>query len=139
MGLQFHETVYGKNFFEGQLPELIESISKTADALKRVNNILEKRNNIYVCYMENSRDLSTENPVIDEMTVAWSERDVRKQIEKWLMEGKENRYLPAFPDEESEFYKAVRNGECAELPLYYDGNENSTWNYSLIVRHFPFE
>ncbi len=32
MGLQFHETVYGKRFFEGQLPSLIKAINRLADA-----------------------------------------------------------------------------------------------------------
>ena len=31
MGLQFHETVYGKRFFENQLPALINAINRLAD------------------------------------------------------------------------------------------------------------
>lgn len=31
MGLQFHETGYGKRFFECQLPELIKAINRLAD------------------------------------------------------------------------------------------------------------
>lgn len=34
MGLQLHETVYGKNFFEHQLPSLIKAINRVADALE---------------------------------------------------------------------------------------------------------
>ena len=34
MGLQLHETVYGKNFFEYQLPSLIKAINRVADALE---------------------------------------------------------------------------------------------------------
>ncbi len=32
MGLQFHETMYGKNFFECQLPMLTEVLTRIADA-----------------------------------------------------------------------------------------------------------
>lgn len=32
MGLQFHETVYGKNFFEHQLPMLTRAIEKLAES-----------------------------------------------------------------------------------------------------------
>ena len=32
MGLQFHETVYGRNFFEHQLPQLTRAIEKLAEA-----------------------------------------------------------------------------------------------------------
>ena len=31
MGIQFHETVYGKRFFESQLPALINAINRLAD------------------------------------------------------------------------------------------------------------
>lgn len=31
MGIQFHETVYGKRFFESQLPALIQAINRLAD------------------------------------------------------------------------------------------------------------
>lgn len=31
MGLQFHETVYGKRFFDSQLPALIKALNRLAD------------------------------------------------------------------------------------------------------------
>lgn len=34
MGIQFHETVYGKRFFEDQLPSLIQAINRLADVKK---------------------------------------------------------------------------------------------------------
>lgn len=41
MGLQLHETVYGKNFFEYQLPSLIKALNRIADALEAQNNTAE--------------------------------------------------------------------------------------------------
>ena len=35
MGLQLHETVYGKNFFEYQLPKLTEAIENLSENIKR--------------------------------------------------------------------------------------------------------
>ena len=32
MGFQLHETMYGKRFFENQLPSLIRAINRLADA-----------------------------------------------------------------------------------------------------------
>ena len=32
MGLQFHETGYGKRFFDVQLPSLIKALNRVADA-----------------------------------------------------------------------------------------------------------
>ena len=38
MGLQLHETVYGKNFFEYQLPKLTEAIESLSENMKRQND-----------------------------------------------------------------------------------------------------
>lgn len=35
MGLEFHETVRGKNFFEYQLPQLIKELHSVAEGLKK--------------------------------------------------------------------------------------------------------
>lgn len=38
MGPQFHETMYGKRFFEKQLPELTKAINRLADAKEKEND-----------------------------------------------------------------------------------------------------
>ena len=38
----FHETVYGKQFFNSQLPNLIRQLSRIADALEERNELKEK-------------------------------------------------------------------------------------------------
>lgn len=40
MGLQFYETVRGKNFFEYQLPRLIEAIEKLAETKTNTETVL---------------------------------------------------------------------------------------------------
>lgn len=35
--LNFHETMYGKRFFDGQLPRLIKALERIADALEKQN------------------------------------------------------------------------------------------------------
>lgn len=42
MGPQFFETGYGKRFFESQLPKLIKSINRLADAIEEQNEIKEE-------------------------------------------------------------------------------------------------
>ncbi len=37
MGLEFHQTVYGKRFFELQLPSLIKAIERLASAVEKQN------------------------------------------------------------------------------------------------------
>ena len=41
-GPQFFETGYGKRFFESQLPELIKSINRLADAIEEQNELKEE-------------------------------------------------------------------------------------------------
>ena len=36
MGLQFHETKYGKRFFDHQLPELIKAIKEQTEVNKKI-------------------------------------------------------------------------------------------------------
>lgn len=39
----FHETVYGKRFFESQLPKLIKTLERIADALEEQNKRERRR------------------------------------------------------------------------------------------------
>ena len=38
---QFHETWYGKRFFDNQLPKLIKEFGRIADALEKANELKE--------------------------------------------------------------------------------------------------
>lgn len=38
----FHETTYGKRFFDSQLPKLIKSLERIADALEKQNQIKQE-------------------------------------------------------------------------------------------------
>ena len=46
MGTQFHETGYGRTFFQSQLPNLIKAINRLADAMEKQNELKqeEKKN-----------------------------------------------------------------------------------------------
>ncbi|MFS8185614.1 hypothetical protein ACMG4J_02495 [Rossellomorea marisflavi] len=39
---QFHETLYGKRFLKGQLPQLLKHLETIATELKRSNDLKEK-------------------------------------------------------------------------------------------------
>ena len=62
MGFQLHETMYGKNFFEHQLPALIRAINRLADVDEKRQAAepaaVMKSNTVYVCYEENSHELA---------------------------------------------------------------------------------
>ena len=42
MGPQFHETDYGRTFFQSQLPNLIKAINRLAEAMEKQNELKEE-------------------------------------------------------------------------------------------------
>jgi len=141
MGLQFHETVYGKRFFEGQLPSLIKAINRLADAKEQTPPAAEPEqtiavNMVYVCYEANSNELAIENGAVNEMCVAASLNDVYKWLDKRLKEAENNYYTVLNDMEENEFYKELMASKECALHLYHNGDENSRLNYALTVKPF---
>ena len=141
MGFQLHETVYGKRFFEGQLPSLIKAINRLADAKEKELETVEPEqtkavNMVYVCFEENSHELATENGAVNEMYVAASLNDVYKWIDKRLKEAEQNYYSILNDLDESDFYKNIIAGKEGTLPLYHNGDESSRLFYALTVKPF---
>lgn len=140
MGLQFHETVYGKHFFEGQLPSLIKAINRLADTKEKqqaAEPVAEvTANMVYVCYEENSNELAIENGTVNEMYVAVSLNDVYMWLEKRLKDAEQNYYTVLNDMEEGEFYKELMASKECALHLYHNSDENSRLNYALTVKPF---
>ena len=140
MGLQFHETGYGKRFFDVQLPSLIKALNRVADANEKQQTaepVVEvTANMVYVCYEENSNELAIENGAVNEMYVAASLNDVYKWLDKRLKEAEQNFYTILNDMEENEFYKELMASKECALHLYHNGDENSRLNYALTVKPF---
>ena len=140
MGLQFHETGYGKRFFDVQLPSLIKALNRVADANEKqqiAEPVVEvTANMVYVCYEENSNELAIENGAVNEMYVAASLDDVYKWLDKRLKEAEQNYYIVLNDMEENEFYKELMASKECALHLYHNGDENSRLNYALTVKPF---
>lgn len=134
MGLQFHETVRGKNFFEYHIPSLIKALSRIADSMEHTAPKAAVPTKVYICYHENSPELSIENPVIDEMTVADSLEGVRKILADWIEAGKANEYAPLNDFDKVEFFNDIVSGKDTELLLYHKQDENSRLYYALAVK-----
>lgn len=140
MGLQFHETGYGKRFFDVQLPSLIKALNRVADVNEKQQSAEPVAqvavNVVYVCYEENSNELAIENGAVNEMYVAASLNDVYKWLDKRLKEAEQNFYAILNDMEESEFYKELMASKECALHLYHNGDENSRLNYALTVKPF---
>ena len=140
MGLQFHETGYGKRFFDAQFPSLIKAINRLADTNEKQQNAEfaadVTANMVYICYEENSSELAIENGAVNEMYVAASLNDVYKWLDKRLKEAEQNYYIVLNDMEEIEFYKELMASKECALHLYHNGDENSRLNYALTVKPF---
>ena len=140
MGLQFHETGYGKRFFDAQLPSLIKAINRLADTNEKQQNAEFAAdvtvNMVYICYEENSSELAIENGAVNEMYVAATLNDVYKWLDKRLKEAEQNYYIVLNDMEENEFYKELMASKECALHLYHNGDENSRLNYALTVKPF---
>ena len=42
MGPQFHETGYGRTFFQSQFPNLIKALNRLAEAMEKQNELKEE-------------------------------------------------------------------------------------------------
>lgn len=60
MGLQFHETVMGRRFFEGNVPRLIKAIEEQ-NALLRAQNELIAKQTLLLGQMLNERNKCENN------------------------------------------------------------------------------
>ena len=91
--MEFHDTMYGKRFFENQLPSLIRALNRIADnqeaglSAKSMdpssssNAAPDSTSKIYVCYEENSVALYSEAGNISKLFVT-SDESLAKQWAK---------------------------------------------------------
>ena len=138
MGFQLHETMYGKNFFEHQLPALIRAINRLADVDEKRQAAepaaVMKSNTVYVCYEENSHELAIEDGAVNELYVASSLDEVYRWVDKQQKNAEQNFYTVLNNEEESEFYKKLCAGSETALGLYHNGDESSRLFYTLTVK-----
>ena len=67
MGMQFHETVYGKRFFEQQLPALTKALNRVADVYEKKQNAAEYT--VFVSYHINLAPLNKPKGTLSNMDV----------------------------------------------------------------------
>ncbi len=134
MGFAFHETVMGRRFYEGQLPKLIKALEKIADNMGDKPHGATTPATVYVCYHENSPELSIENPVVNQLTVAYSLEEVKGIVTAWIEAAKTEQYVPLNDFEQVQFFNDIMTGRNTALPLYYKQDENSRLYYSLTVK-----
>lgn len=137
MGIQFHETEYGRCFFGKQLPDLIKALNRIAEHMEQAAEKTETPDKICVCYQENSRLLAAENGYISDLTATADTAEFQRIIEEWLQSAKDNRYARASTSEKTEFLRDLMLDKDASVTLYGSGDENSEMYYTIYAKSFP--
>lgn len=56
-GIEFYQTIQGKRFFEGTLPNLVKNISEMNETLKEQNALLREQNELLKNQLNLNKDL----------------------------------------------------------------------------------
>lgn len=138
MGIQFHETEYGRCFFGKQLSDLIKALNRIAEHMEQAAEETETPDKICVCYQENSRLLAAENGYISDLTATADTAEFQRIIEEWLQSAKDNRYAWASTSEKTEekdmkkmYFIGIDSWYRA---VYKDANEN-LWKTAAPVKN----
>jgi len=136
MGTEFHNTGYGKNFFDRQLPALIQSINRLADMTEQMVELQKnspKPPRMFLCYEENSSELARECGSVNGYLLTES---IDKMV-VWVMEALRtaagNGYYPPG-------MKVISEGDIIysmsdfEITVYKNGDEDHDCNYSITTR-----
>ena len=147
MGLSLHETGYGKNFFEKQLPSLITALNRIADNQEK--NLAENvraatdmkgcnvaKRIIYLCYEENSTALYSDAGNINRVFVTDKQEEALEWADLSRKYAKDNDYLPVSSEDEEVFESDMSIGTAASLWVYKSGDEASKRNYGICVDCF---
>lgn len=139
MGIPFHESVYGKRFFDGQLPSLIKALNRLADVKEAeaklpIQEVSKSANTMFICYEENSHELATENGAVNQMYVAASLEDVHRWVDDRLKAAEKDFYTVLNAEEQTAFREELLESGDSALVLYHNGDEDSRLFYALTVK-----
>lgn len=145
--MDFINTKYAKNFFEGQLPELIRVLNRIADNLEAVlqeksktfsnENVAEidSSSMIYVCYEENSIALYSEAGNINKLFVTSDKALAREWARRSYELADASGYHPIDEADYAELMDHIGEN-YASMWVYLGGKENNRENYGICVDCF---
>ena len=136
MKTEFHNTEYGKNFFERQLPALIRSITCLADMTEQMVELQKnppQPHRMFLCYEENSAELARECGSVNGYLLTES---LDKMV-VWVLEAIRiaagNGYYPLDKKEISEG-NIIYSMNDFEVAVYKNGDENHACNYTITTK-----
>ena len=140
--MDFANTVYAKNLFEHQLPQLIKSLDRVADGLEKagsstrampVSTMLSGTvDTVYVCYEENSVALYPDAGNVNRMFATTDIELAREWAKRSIENARANDYLPYDDEDYAEFMAGIGQ-EFASVWVYRGGNDKARENYGICV------
>ena len=142
--MEFTETVYGRRFFEQQLPVLINALNRIADKQPdsagdgplAADGKHDWKNVVYLCFEENSPALYSDAENINHLFLTRDREQVKQWVKLSLGKADENQYQPLFENDAEDFRSDITAERNTKLWMYKDGEESSVLFYGICVYFF---
>lgn len=149
--MDFASSGYARDFFQGQVPQIIRSLKSIADSQQKLVELQMKSATgtstavstgtsnisvVNVCYEENCADLFDEAGAINHMFVTVDADQVLSWAKKSLSKAEENNYLPVDEGELKQFLDGAGKEQYASVWVYRNQDEFAKESYGICVDRF---
>jgi len=149
--MDFASSGYARDFFQGQVPQIIRSLKSIADSQQKlvelqmqgttgasaaVSTDASNISVVYVCYEENCAELFDEAGAINHMFVTVDADQVLSWAKRSLSRAEENNYLPVDEGELKQFLDGAGKEQYASVWVYRNKDEFAKESYGICVDRF---
>jgi len=149
--MDFASSGYARDFFQGQVPQIIRSLKSIADSQQKLVELQMQGTTgastavstdapnisvVYVCYEENCADLFDEAGAVNHMFVTVDADQVLSWAQRSLSKAEENNYLPVDEGELKQFLDGAGKEQYASVWVYRNQDEFAKESYGICVDRF---
>lgn len=143
--MDFADSIYARDFFQGQVPDIIRTLKRIADNQERMMEAHKPAENqdssvtigtVYVCYEENSTALYSDAGNINHMFVTTDIEQARQWEVQSLKHAETGKYLPIDRAEKEQFLAEIGIEQFASVWVYLGRREDARENYGICVDSF---
>lgn len=151
--MDFASSGYARDFFQGQVPQIIRSLKSIADGQQKLVELQMQQNSsvdkpvdgptlpaevategtIYVCYEENSAALYADAGNINHMFVTAEVAQALDWAKRSLSNAEANNYLPITDDEMKQFVSEIGREHYTSVWVYRNQDENAKKRITVSV------
>lgn len=138
--MDFANTVYAKNFFEHQLPQLIKALNRIADnqEAQRPKISTHSSGTVFVCYEENSTALYSEAGNVNKMFATSDIELAREWARKSFENAASDGYLPLSEQDYDDLMSNIGEN-YASVWVYRQGKDSARENYGICVDAYSLD